>query len=81
MISVQMRRIVCSWSRTRRGVNPRLTSFRRRLCSSPSIEMIIGRWSPWGRGARWLEKVFASFSTARTSSYRVRAQISFFSSQ
>ena len=68
MISVQMLRIVASWSRTRRGVKPRLTSLRRRECSGSSIEIIIGSWSPCGRGARWLENVSGSFSTASTSS-------------
>jgi len=43
MIPVQMRRIVCSWSRTRRGVKPFATSLRRRECSGSSIEIIIGR--------------------------------------
>ena len=33
-----------------------------------SMEIIIGSGVPWGRGARWLEKVLGSFSMASTSS-------------
>ena len=59
---------VSSSSPMRRGVNPRLTSERRRWWSGSSIEIIIGSGVPWGRGARLLEKVFGSFSMASTSS-------------
>ena len=57
-----------SISAMRRGVNPRLTRPRRALCSGSSMEIIIGRCMPCGRGARKLEKVTGSFSMARTSS-------------
>jgi hypothetical protein len=67
-IEVQSRSTVASCWATRRGVNPRLTRERRRWCSGLSIEIIIGRAYPWGRGARRLENVAASFSMASTSS-------------
>ena len=49
MISVQMRRTVGSWSRTRRGVNPRFTSFRRREWWGSSMSIIIGSAGESGR--------------------------------
>ena len=57
-----------AWACTFRGVKPRFTNERRCWCCGSSIEIIIGRGSPWGRGARADENVFGSFSMASTSS-------------
>ena len=59
----------CSISEIRRGVKPRFTRPRRRRWSGSSIEIIIGRGWPCGRGARRLENVAGAFSMASTSSY------------
>ena len=69
MISVQMRRIVASWSRTRRGVKPRLTSLRRRRVLGivhrdhhREVVAVRARRACGSRTSR------GSFSTASTSS-------------
>ena len=50
------------------GREPSVHQPRRALCSGSSMEIIIGRCMPCGRGARKLEKVAGSFSMASTSS-------------
>ena len=67
MMASQMVRIPSSLSRIRLGVNPSLTSRRRRTCSGASVSTIIGRGKPSGRMPPALEKVPGSLETSRTS--------------
>ena len=54
-----------------RGVNPSLTSRRRRTCSGASVSIIIGRASLSGRIPPALEKVSGSLEISLMSAYRV----------
>ena len=71
MMASQMIRMPSSLSRIRRGVNPSLTSRRRRTCSGASVSIIMGRASLSGRMPPALEKVSGSFEISLMSAYRV----------
>ena len=67
MMASQMVRMPSSLSRMRPGVNPSLTSRRRRTCSGASVSIIMGSGKPSGRIPPALEKVSGSFEISRMS--------------
>ena len=64
----QISRMSASLSRTRLGVNPRLTSLRRFQCAGSSMSIIIGSGPLSGRMPPAFENVSVSFDAARTPS-------------
>jgi hypothetical protein len=63
-----VRRIESSWSRTRRGVNPVLTSLRRWRWAGSSMSIIIGMGPESGRMPPAFEKRDGEVETWRTRS-------------
>jgi hypothetical protein len=68
MSSRQIRRSFGSWSSTRRGVKPRFTSPRRRLCSGSSMLIIDGIAGASGRELPLEQNSSGLFETRCTSS-------------
>ena len=68
MISSQPARTSVSLSRTRRGVKPLFTSFRRCRCSGSSMSIIIGSGGKSGRMPPAFENVSGCLETAFRSS-------------
>ncbi len=81
MIASHTSRIFCSLSRTRRGVKPLLTSFRRFQCSGSSMSIIIGIGPLSGRIPPAFENVAGSFSIARSAAYDAMPHTPFFASK